>query len=437
MIAYISRFYLENYKSFQGAHDFDLLDSEGKLVQWTVILGNNNTGKTSLLKALAELQPIPRRGLSDENKESGKGIDMIPLNFYRDNGLITEVKHGASTSFIGCDILLSTEEDFKHGFSGSFEKYKTRYYHPTNWGGYPGLMWMTGDFDKLKNMKIYGYGVTRRTSNTGLSERKESFDTQTLFHPESTLLNIKDWLLQLDYASKNNQQLAIHRLEKIKALIQGGLFPDIMDFKFESNADLENTILFKTISGWYRFEELGYGYQSTLSWLIDFCKKMFDRYPDSPNPLAEPAIVLIDEIDLHLHPSWQKNVVRYLSKIFPSTQFIVTTHSPLVIQSIEKINLFVLSRGESGIQVRKSPRSTYRGWSVEEILEDVMKIENGTYSESYHQLLDEFDKALDEDDYQQAKNAYDQLDAILHPTSPERKILKIQLSQVSKEANNG
>ena len=70
-----------------------------------------------------------------------------------------------------------------------------------------------------------------------------------------------------------------------------------------------------------------------MAWMVDFASRMFDLYPESENPLAEPAVVLIDEIDLHLHPKWQRELLDYLSNLFPNTQFIVTTHSPLIVQS--------------------------------------------------------------------------------------------------------
>lgn len=442
MVTYISRFYLENYKCFVGENDFNLLDSEENLVQWTVILGNNNTGKTSLLKAIADLEP---RILDfKEEKEDGveKKKNCAPLNLFREynRGTIKPTKNQVE-SYIGCDILYKNKSNAKPHFKGKFDLFekkvpRTKKNNRPNWGFMPNSMWSGGDYNILENIQIYGYGVTRRATTTGLTEKEDSLNAQTIFYPEKSLLNIQDWLLQLDYASKNNQKTAIKNLNKIKELIRGGLFPEITDFKFDSTDDLKNIILFKTTGGWNRLEDLGYGYQTTLSWLIDFCKKMFERYNNLSNPLEEPAIVLIDEIDLHLHPSWQKNVVKYLSDIFPSTQFIVTTHSPLVIQSLEKLNLFILTKNENSVKIHKSSKTTFKGWSVEEILEDVMELESGTYSETHNTLMNLFDKALDNNNYKEAKVIYDKLDLILHPTSPDRKILKIQLSQISNSTND-
>lgn len=437
MITYISRFYLENYKCFKGENDFNLLDKDGNIVQWTVILGNNNTGKTSILKALADLEPRILNFKKDKEDGEETRKDCTPLNLFREvnRGSIKPSKNDEK-SYIGCDFYYKKTSNVRPHFKGSFDLYKKevsehKKNNQPNWGFSPNSMWSGGDFSILENVQIYGYGVTRRATTSGLTEIEESLNAQTIFYPEKSLLNIQDWLLQLDYASKNNQKVAKKNLDKIKELIKGGLFPEISDFKFDSTDNLKNIILFKTVGGWNKLEDLGYGYQTTLSWLIDFSKKMFERYPKSTNPLGEPAIVLIDEIDLHLHPSWQKNVVKFLSDIFPSTQFIVTTHSPLVIQSLEKLNLFVLTKNENTLVIHKSSKITFKGWSVEEILEDVMKLESGTYSETYNNLMSQFDEALDLNDYKKAKSIYDKLDQILHPTSPDRKILKIQMSQIN------
>ena len=65
----------------------------------------------------------------------------------------------------------------------------------------------------------------------------------------------------------------------------------------------------RTPDGWVPLRQLGFGYQSQIAWVVDFASRMFERYPDSPDPLAEPAVVLVDEIDLHMHPRWQRQIM--------------------------------------------------------------------------------------------------------------------------------
>ena len=168
-----------------------------------------------------------------------------------------------------------------------------------------------------------------------------------------------------------------------------------------------------------------------MSWVIDLCKKMFERYPKSDNPLEESAIVLVDEIDLHLHPQWQRTVIPYLSKVFKNTQFFVTTHSPMVLQSAKDINLFVLKHNEDGfVNVEPCDIHDFRGWTIEEILKETMGLEDDIYSDDYQRLIREFDQGLDENNKDQVLKAYDELIALLHPNNPVKRILEMQKNQM-------
>ncbi len=94
---------------------------------------------------------------------------------------------------------------------------------------------------------------------------------------------------------------------------------------------------------------------------------MVERYPDSADPLAEPAFVAVDEIDLHLHPVWQRKLMGFLTKRFPNTQFVATAHSPLVAQAAADANLVVLRR-EGDHVVIDNDVENIRGWRIDQIL---------------------------------------------------------------------
>jgi AAA15 family ATPase/GTPase len=422
---YIGKLKFANCHSFKGNNLIGLLDKENQLYQWTVFLGNNNTGKTNLLKGIADLEPIENRFGPNDAK-----FDFVPLNMHRGNKIRYNNRFGASISdnYYGCEIV-SVQIDEKSTnvspFSAKPELYTNHWeFSPLGrWSSYPNI--------DILNFQIYGYGVSRRISKNGISENSEELNAASLFNPDHKLTNIEEWLFQLKFASQNGQPTAETRLNLIKDLVVSEVFPEILDFRFTTTDDLKNFIEYQTKEGWFLFEELGYGYQTTLSWIIDLCKKMFERYPTSPNPLTEPAVVLVDELDLHLHPKWQKSIVDYLTKNFTSTQFIVTTHSPLLLQTIEKVNLFALIKKENSVLIKHIPTESFEGWSVEEILSEVMEMEEGVFSDKHNALYKEFDEALDKEDYESAKAAFDKLMEILHPKSPERKILKLQLSQIT------
>ena len=225
------------------------------------------------------------------------------------------------------------------------------------------------------------------------------------------------------------------RLEKMHELLKSELFPEIKGFKF-GRYELENdqvSVRFETIDGDMRFDELGFGYQTTLTWLTDFCKRMFELYPDAENPLQEEAVVLVDEIDLHLHPKWQRDLVPTLSKIFPNVQFIVTTHSPHVLQSMEDVNLYVLRRNaESGeITVERSDVTDFTGWTVEEILSETMELKDGVRSVVYNEKKRAFENALKTKDRQAAEQLYAELEQMMRPGNPMRSIYRIELEELA------
>ncbi|MGL4551125.1 MAG: AAA family ATPase [Gemmataceae bacterium] len=124
---------------------------------------------------------------------------------------------------------------------------------------------------------------------------------------------------------------------------------------------------FHTPYGWVPMRQLGYGYQTVIAWMVDLASRMVERYPDSPDPLAEPVIVLVDEIDLHLHPTWQRSLIQRLDERFPKAQFIVTAHSPLVVQAAPDANLAVLRR-EGDHVVIDNDVDSIRNWRVDQIL---------------------------------------------------------------------
>ena len=119
-----------------------------------------------------------------------------------------------------------------------------------------------------------------------------------------------------------------------------------------------------------QIDQLSGGYKAVLSVIADIAKRLSMANPDSQNPLEEDAVILIDELDLHLHPKWQKEIVDDLKRTFPNCQFIVSTHSPFVIQSLNAEELFDIKTmqyaGEEG---------SYKGWSIEAIQEHKMGVE--------------------------------------------------------------
>ena len=417
--AYFGSLTIKNVKCFKGKHKIDLSDGNGKPARWTVILGNNNTGKTTLLRCLAELEPI--ENTQNQYEEYHPKIPSI-----------NKLKEFYSNKFykffeIDCEFFIGGKID--HNLMWGFDANE-----------FDGIISLSTSSicsdDSIINAVVYGYGTSRRMGNASLTDNQNQDNTATLFEDNLTLINAEEFILQIDYASKNNIKSAKLRLEKIKQILTNGLLPDVKGFRctsIEENNQIKNFVKFKTDYGFVKLRELGYGYQLTLAWVVDLAKKMFERYPNSENSLHEPAIVLIDEIDLHLHPEWQRKIIQFLSAQFPKTQFIVTTHSPLIIQSMDDINLVLLEKEDDHVIIKQPDLKNYQGWTVEEILSDLMDLEGKTISNTYSDLIKTFNKAVAKDNYIEAKQAYDKLDSLLHPNNIHRDLLSLQLNSLSQE----
>jgi predicted ATP-binding protein involved in virulence len=88
------------------------------------------------------------------------------------------------------------------------------------------------------------------------------------------------------------------------------------------------------------------GEKAVVSMVAAISLRLILANPDFPTPLHGNGIVLIDEIDLHLHPSWERSIINKLLEIFPNVQFIVTTHSPFVLQNVPSESIIVLKEGK-------------------------------------------------------------------------------------------
>lgn len=102
-----------------------------------------------------------------------------------------------------------------------------------------------------------------------------------------------------------------------------------------------------------RIEQLSEGYKIVIAMVADLAARMVEANPHKRNPLETKGIVLIDEVDLHLHPKWQRNILKQLSDVFPNIQFIVSTHSPIIVVGAAKIAKVVNLNDMANIENRE------------------------------------------------------------------------------------
>lgn len=439
---YFNKLYMKNVRCFKGNHEIDLGNGKGEPSQWTVILGNNNVGKTTILRVIAgtEYVAYDRSGRNSGYKGTfifshKKDTSFNEIFFLLGNEIVIRkgkafetvaafrFKEGLEDSFFTKDL---SDEDLKWIENLKVSSFMAKS-EDAGAFGYPKFSY------EMIALKIFGYGTTRLMID-GQSEMADN--TQGIFLNKTLLLNVEEWLKDLYFAYTQEVKGADIRYRQVENIFCGGLLPEVTEIRITTIPDkssFETFPEFLTSQGWVRLEDLGYGYQATLAWVADLAKRMFDQYPDLENPLHGPAVVLVDEIDLHLHPEWQRKIIKYLSDLFPNTQFIVTAHSPLIIQSAENVNLIMLEKDDNpdgkGINIRQRFGS-FQGWTVDEILTELMNMGDRTRSDLYLQLMQDFENAVLDDDYEKAQDAYNQLDTILSPSSYQRKVLQIQMSSL-------
>ena len=131
-----------------------------------------------------------------------------------------------------------------------------------------------------------------------------------------------------------------------------------------------------------RISQLSDGYRVVLGLVMDLARRMAqaNSKPASDgmqimNPLNLPAIALIDEVDLHLHPAWQQHVLTDLIRTFPGTQFIVTTHSPQVLSTVKRENIRIIGQDASGKIIAAPPLAMTYGEPSGDVLHSVMMVD--------------------------------------------------------------
>jgi len=155
-----------------------------------------------------------------------------------------------------------------------------------------------------------------------------------------------------------------------------------------------------------RVDQLSDGEKCLLALVGDLARRLAVANPSLPKPLEAGGVVLIDEIDLHLHPAWQRRIIPKLLTTFPNCQFIVSTHSPQVLSEVKAESIVLLyEEGEKGIKCQR-PSQSY-GLNANEILESIMGAEPRNVE--VDRRINRIFALIDQDEFQEAKIQIEQL----------------------------
>ncbi|MCE4948748.1 AAA family ATPase [Streptomyces albulus] len=347
---YVTRIRIEGVRGFHGprACDLDFTRPDGTYAGWTVLAGRNGSGKTTLLRAIAVALAGPRRaaqldGDLEESLSFGETTGLVDVTVGADTGLDTGAG-GDRDATLSAVVRWQPEpdaypEDGVQPTEVTFTPPAPRSPLSFLWSSAPPPGWFHS-----------GYGPFRRQTGTGLYERNpaqpdRSAALRTLFEEQSALTEAFDWLVAVHLRTLEERPGARELKAGVLALLSDGLVPD--SYVIE-DVDSEGMWLRRrTESGpkgpRVELRRMSDGQRTTVALVLDIVRQMYAVYDnlafeglggeDGPPRLPYPGVVLIDEVDAHLHMSWQKRIGEWLTSHFPAVQFIVSTHSPYICQA--------------------------------------------------------------------------------------------------------
>jgi predicted ATP-binding protein involved in virulence len=307
-------------KNFRAIHQMslDFCDVAGETRRWTVLLGENGCGKSSVLKAI---------GLLLAGSEALPDLLGLPDQWIRTGAQEAELKavirnmqgeqRNVSLRLLrgdGRDMVIRRNEEGLRELDSAIRNSNNRNYF------------------------IAGYGAYRRPPDAEKSRHfpsGRSGPLATLFSASQDLVSLEQWAMDVDYRSKGNTGTKTIA-EALNQLLPG------MTFKHIDKS--LRAVIMTTDDGDVPLRQLSEGYQSMAAWAGDLLFRMTETFRDHKNPLDARGLLLLDEMDLHLHPVWKRCLVDYLTNAFPRLQIVATTHSPLSVQECGEGQLFVVKR---------------------------------------------------------------------------------------------
>jgi predicted ATP-binding protein involved in virulence len=410
---------LEGFRGFQAHTELSLEDL-------TVLIGDNGSGKTSVLDALAVLlavvleQYVPLYArLSDRNSE---------MWLYRHdvNNLLAQDASAKGTAHFelnGCeleayfDVAKNDSLDMRFGIE-NFEAFSATVYATDA----DGREIMGGAFfDEIKrnaSLPVLAYYPCRMAGLDTPDPAKLATDIFSAYEEALTPKALDFKVFKKWFAWQQNKQSSM--LPNIKQAILGMLNNDD-----EAASYTDIRMDWEVIEGQFLLEKQGVrlyesqlssGEKSLLSLVGDLARRLCLANPQSEAPLKGSGIVLIDEIDLHLHPKWQRKVVGKLREIFPNIQFVVTTHSPAVLANTQARSIKIVQDGKIFDWFQLLDMNSY-GASIEKIIELALSVPSYMPKE-LEAIFQRYESLINEDRFDEAENLGEKIASITDSHHP-------------------
>jgi energy-coupling factor transporter ATP-binding protein EcfA2 len=389
---YVDSLTIENVRCFES-QTINL-----RQARWVTLLGPNGCGKSTALQSLALLLAGP---------EGAQKLLQRPVGWLRNEAI---------RGRLGVTIHQSDNDPGKFGtkkvtrsFTYSFSLVGNKQLRVNNkLYTEPGIVenpqrvlsWLRQNAltSTGKGWFAVGYGAFRRLTRKSqivvpsLEPQARYMNFSTQFFEDEPLSAFEQWMVYLDYriakSAGGDKEAERQRDLGVKAI--NALLPDGMKFDHVSP---EGRILFNVQGSEVPTISLSDGYRSVLALSGDLVWRLIQAFPDTTDPLNEAGVVLIDELDIHLHPVWQRDIALLLQRQFPNLQFIVATHSPLIASGAgdDATTLrFAQSDGKATVKVVENISAK----SVDYILQSGAFEHISPYSPQTQEKIDRYDRLI-------------------------------------------
>jgi predicted ATP-binding protein involved in virulence len=384
-----------------------------------IFVGNNGSGKSAVLDAIAAaIYPYIEQLQNFEDKEyAARNLPLISQQDLPVKNLENLMKFVVSVKdFPDREIVYGKAHDdenatLKVEHLQNYLMDLNNFLEDPNFDGYPSILnsviIVVAYYKGNRNLtNINDLEIIPSHSFNRFDALKNAFDATVNFTDFASWLFNRQFQELREGKKRGDTNFEFLDLKHIRKAISTIIAPNVcVDFTQATSAKL--MVEWETETGEkleLSLSQLSSGYRNMLALVMDFARRLAQANPQMENPLEAEAVLMIDELDLHLHPTWQQKIIPDLRKVFPNTQIIATTHSPEIITTVERHQVKILE----DYQIKECPSPT-RGMKSSDIVRYVLGLDNLRPDTEESRNLTALFNAIDNRNLEEAKLFRDKL----------------------------